>query len=242
MKMLFYLSMLAAFGVSAGIGFIYSGVYNIGADDPHLRFTHKVIQILRDRSIGARAKGIDVPTLDDPTLIADGAGHYTAMCSGCHLAPGMEETEIRAGLYPQPPRLAAHMHDESHAGMDVQAMAARQFWIIKHGIKMSAMPAWGTTHDDNSIWSLVAFLQKLPAMTPAEYATLTGTPGNDAHVDGHQHHEAGSAVNSTHQHGADAATSDVAPSGHVDAPGTAPHDHGEVEQPVKEHEDDGHEQ
>lgn len=241
MKTLFSLTVLATLGAVFGACFIYSGLYNIAADEPHWATTHEAIKILRDRSIDARTKGIDVPSLSDPKLIEDGAEHYTAMCSGCHLAPGMEETEIRAGLYPQPPRLAAHMHDESHAGMDLQAMAARQFWIIKHGIKMTAMPAWGTTHDDNSIWSLVAFLQKLPAMTPAEYAILTGTPGTDAHVDGHQHHEAGSAVNSTHQHGADAATSDVAPSGHVDAPGTAPHDHGDVEQPVKEHEDDGHE-
>ncbi len=38
--------------------------------------------------------------------------------------------------------------------------------MIKHGIKMSAMPAWGTRHDDATTWSMVAFLQKLPRMTP----------------------------------------------------------------------------
>ncbi len=236
MKSLFALAVLAALGA----GFIYSGLYNISADEPHWLITHKVIQTLRERSIGARAKDINVPALDDPKLIAQGAEHYAAMCNGCHLAPGMEDTEIRAGLYPRPPKLAAHAHGESHAGMDMQAMAARQFWIIKHGIKMTAMPAWGATHDDQSIWGLVAFLQKLPGMTPEEYAILTGIPGNESHVDGHQHHEEGSAASSAHPHGPDAATPQAAPSGHVDAPGTPPHGHGGDEQSEDIHEGDNH--
>ena len=49
----------------------------------------------------------------------------------------------------------------------------RAFWIIKHGIKMSAMPAWGKTLDDAAIWDLVAFVRKLPEMTPETYAQLS---------------------------------------------------------------------
>ena len=47
------------------------------------------------------------------------------------------------------------------------------FWIIKHGIKMTAMPAWSKTHTDAQLWDLVAFLDKLPKMTPAQYAEAT---------------------------------------------------------------------
>ena len=43
--------------------------------------------------------------------------------------------------------------------------ARRAFWTVKHGIKMSGMPAWGTTLDDAAIWELVAFVRKMPAMT-----------------------------------------------------------------------------
>jgi mono/diheme cytochrome c family protein len=49
----------------------------------------------------------------------------------------------------------------------------RAFWIIKHGIKMSAMPAWGKTLDDTAIWELVAFVRKMPEMTPETYAELS---------------------------------------------------------------------
>src|SRR3546814_1099025 len=55
-----------------------------------------------------------------------------AMCTGCHLAPGMSETEMSRGLYPAPPDLTK-----------TTVEAAEAFWVIKHGIKASGMPAWG---------------------------------------------------------------------------------------------------
>ena len=38
---------------------------------------------------------------------------------------------------------------------------AEQFWIIKHGVKMTGMPAWGVTHDDEMLWDVVALVRKL---------------------------------------------------------------------------------
>ena len=43
------------------------------------------------------------------------------------------------------------------------------FWILKHGIKMTGMAAWGPTHNDNLIWNMVAFLRKLPGLSAAQY-------------------------------------------------------------------------
>lgn len=175
------ISLLA--GLLAVWGFVYSGSYNIGADEPHWPLTFKLLEAVRDRSIERHASGIQVPDLTDPKLIAEGAEHYAAMCSGCHLAPGMKETEIRAGLYPQPPNLASHEHEGSHD--DGEWSAAQKFWVIKHGIKTTAMPAWGATHDDQSIWGLVAFLQKFPDMSVEQYRELT----SDEHEHHHHHHD-----------------------------------------------------
>jgi len=153
-----------------GVGaFVYSGIYNIGADDHHTRPVYALMQTLRERSIGWRSKELTVPNLDDPQLILKGAGQYAAMCTGCHLAPGMADSEIGPGLYPQPPELAKFRSDPREA-----------FWVIKHGIKMSAMPAWGGSHDDATIWSMVAFLKKLPGLTPGEYkAIVAKAPPDD---------------------------------------------------------------
>ena len=168
------------------MGFIYSGQYNIGADAPHWPFSGRLLEMLREQSIAAHAGGIEVPDLKDPELIGEGAIHYAPMCSGCHLAPGMENTELRAGLYPQPRNLAEAR--VAVANGDADRIAARQFWIIKHGIKMSAMPSWGATHDDISLWAIVAFLHRLPELSPAQYQTMIATESGHSHGDtGHDH-------------------------------------------------------
>lgn len=149
--------------VVAALLFVYSGFYDVAADEPHWRFTERVLQTLRERSIETRAGDIVPPKLDDPRKVAAGARNYAEMCAMCHLAPGLQDTALRQGLYPRPPRLADH---------EMDARAA--FWIIKHGIKASGMPAWGDSHDDTEIWGLVAFLAQLPTMAPERYRQLTG--------------------------------------------------------------------
>jgi mono/diheme cytochrome c family protein len=136
---------------------------------------------VRDRSIAAGAADLTVPDLADRDLIAQGAGHYSEMCTVCHLAPGVTTSELRQGLYPAPPDFSA----------GTSLRPAEAFWVIKHGIKMSAMPAWGSTHDDEAIWAIVAFLQQLPTLDANEYSALTGE--SDAvdhdHAAGEQYHE-----------------------------------------------------
>lgn len=160
--------------VIALAAYAWSGFYDIGADDPHWRLTFHVLQTVRDRSIRRRSEGIRVPDLNDPQLILKGAGQYAAMCTGCHLQPGVENSEMRAGMYPQPPNLSKTRVSPQDA-----------FWVIKHGIKMSAMPAWGRSHDDETIWSMVAFLQKLPSLTPQQYEAIVATAPRDTDMDMH---------------------------------------------------------
>ena len=162
--------------IVGGAAFVYSGLYNIGADAPHTRQVFAVLQTLRERSIQAHAANLVVPDLNDETLILKGAGQYAAMCTECHLKPGQRDSEIRPGLYPQPPNLTQAHIDPREA-----------FWVIKHGIKMSAMPAWGGSHDDTTIWSMVAFLQKLPGLTPQQYKDIVAKAPPDDDMDGDEH-------------------------------------------------------
>jgi mono/diheme cytochrome c family protein len=213
-------AVVATIAVAGAVGFVYSGLYNIGADDHHTEPVLALMQTLRDRSIEAHSQHISVPDLEDPQLILKGAGQYAAMCTQCHLKPGMEDSEIRPGLYPQPPNLSKFRPDPREA-----------FWVIKHGIKMSAMPAWGGSHDDATIWSMVAFLQKLPGMTSAEYEAIVARapPDDDMamdHAAGHSHEpqaepgHAGSALPATagSVEGAPVAPASVAQPASVAAP------------------------
>jgi mono/diheme cytochrome c family protein len=154
-------ALLAAIGAAA-FG-IYGDLYNVAADIPHTQPVFWLMTTVRERSIAVRAAGAVVPSdLADPKRIAAGAGEYAEMCSGCHLAPGIKRTEISQGLYPRAPEL------RRGSGLT----PAEEFWMVKHGLKMSGMPAWGVTHNDELLWSVVAFLRKLPELTPEQYRTL----------------------------------------------------------------------
>jgi mono/diheme cytochrome c family protein len=154
---------VVAVGAIGAALFIESGFYNIGADDHHTKIVLATIEQLRERSIAVRAGTVEVPPLEDPKRVMAGAQHYAALCVGCHLAPGVTKSDIRAGLYPHPPNLAQEDTKD----------AQRAFWIVKHGIKMSAMPAWGKSLDDASVWDIVAFVRKMPEMTPETYQELS---------------------------------------------------------------------
>jgi mono/diheme cytochrome c family protein len=152
----------------ATVGFVYSGIYPMAADSsPHNKITFWLLETLRERSIARAAQDITVPNLDDPALLLMGGADYNDMCVACHLKPGKTASDMSVGLYPAPPNLvlAAQASDDEQL--------RRQFWIIKHGIRASGMPAWGSGHDDERIWAMVAFLQKLPALNPLHYQILT---------------------------------------------------------------------
>ena len=47
------------------------------------------------------------------------------------------------------------------------------YWVIREGIRMSGMPAWGYRLSDADHWALVGFLQQLPELTPAAFRAAT---------------------------------------------------------------------
>jgi mono/diheme cytochrome c family protein len=160
-------------------GLVYSGAYYVGADRPHWSVTSWLLNVARDRSIQAHASGIAVPAgLDDPAKIMAGAAHYVEHCAVCHGAPGVEHGDLAEGLYPQPPKLADAARRYTPAEL---------FWIAKHGIRMTGMPAWGD-HTDGELWATVALVEKLPGMSDEDYAKLVAASRAQGghHPDSHE--------------------------------------------------------
>ena len=175
---------------------IGSGLYNVAADERHWSFVHGILNVTRERSIAVRAGDIQVPALEDAAMARRGAGNYDSMCVGCHLAPGIDESELSVGLYPAPPNLTEHAHADS----------AETFWIIKHGVKSTGMAAWGQRMDDKYIWDLVAFLRKLPSLSAEQYKAEVASSGGHSHGGGesaeHSHEEGEEHEEHQHSHGA----------------------------------------
>jgi hypothetical protein len=188
-KTLITLAVLAVVGAASGAVLLYAGAINVAADEPHHPLTYRLLEFSRERSIAVRASEIKPPiNLANPERVRLGSGNYDAMCVGCHLSPEAEDSEIRKGLYPTPPKLTAN----PEAALDPQFAQARQFWIIKHGIKASGMPAWSKGGmEDEAIWDLVAFLQRLPGLTATDYTALVASSEGHSHggLDAHDAHE-----------------------------------------------------
>lgn len=155
---------------------IYSGTYDVAATTEHTGFTHWVLDTAMERSVAARAGDVPVPDdLDSRARIEAGASHYAATCQTCHGAPGAEPAELAEGLNPKAPDLADEAEEWSPAEL---------FWITKHGIRMTGMPAFGPTHADEDLWSMVAFVRALPEMSADEYARLEEEAGEHRHAGG----------------------------------------------------------
>lgn len=161
--------------------FIFSGTYNISTANHDNAFVNWWLSEGATRAVKHHARGITVPSLDNPALVQEGFMHYDEMCVQCHGAPGKDPDEIAKGLWPKAPDLSMSPDDWTPAQL---------FWITKNGIKFSAMPAWGPTHDDDKIWSMVAFIEKLSKMSPADYQKMqTNTVKSEKSEDHHEEHE-----------------------------------------------------
>ncbi|HJU05301.1 MAG TPA: cytochrome c [Nitrospiraceae bacterium] len=110
-----------------------------------------------------------MPVLNDPQRIEAGLRSYHAMCKTCHSAPGRQPSTIQQGLNPKPPKLDSER---------VQNRRDEElYWVIKNGIRMTGMPAFGKTHQDEALWSIVAFVRQLPHLQGKDYAAMVQAAG-----------------------------------------------------------------
>ena len=165
MKLLKTAIILIFVGLFFGVGVIYSGYINVGANVADNRLIDWLLVTAREKSVERHSKNItnNVPNLEDQAFILAGAKNYDAMCASCHTPPGESNSPLSIGMNPPPPDLQ----------IEGQVTSANElFWVTKNGIRMTGMPAWGATHDDDVIWSLVAFIKTLPKMTSDEYTKM----------------------------------------------------------------------
>ncbi|HEX5757983.1 MAG TPA: cytochrome c [Thermoanaerobaculia bacterium] len=197
MKTLLTAAALLALLAAIALGALYGGAYDVAATSPETGVVAWALETAQERSVARRARAVEVPPLDRPELRAVGLIHYHEMCVTCHGAPGVPASEIGAGLNPFPPELAEEAEEYGPAEL---------FWMVKNGIKMTGMPAFGPTHTDEELWAIVAFVESLPEMSGADYAAAVraaglaglageaaeppGAPGeehSDTHRDPHDH-------------------------------------------------------
>lgn len=142
---------------------VYGGLYNVAATERHFQPIHTMLEKAMRQSVRLRARSIEEPPLEDERMQLRGAGCFRAKCEQCHGAPGVAQGDIGKSMQPLPgPLVDARKHWR----------ARELYWVTRHGIKMSGMPAWEFRLTDAELWSVVAFMQRLPDLNAQQYAGL----------------------------------------------------------------------
>lgn len=149
----------------SGLIYVYSGSYNVAATEPHFPAMRWALDTSYHASVESRSANIRAPEDFTPETVSAGAGRYAEMCAHCHGGPGAEPAGWSRGMRPEPPHLW-------RAASEWESQEV--FWLVKNGVKMSGMPAFGPDHDDAAIWEITAFVKELPGMQPETYQNLTG--------------------------------------------------------------------
>lgn len=158
---------LALIVLLAGLGgvlFVVAGLYNVAATEQHTEPVYRLLDYAMQRSVKRRTADIEVPDLTQQQRLRNGLVLYRRNCVQCHGAPGVSPDAFGMGMLPVPANLVATGREWKPAAM---------FWVIKHGIRMSGMPAWQHRMNDEEIWDVVAFVKQLTTLSPKEYAALS---------------------------------------------------------------------
>ena len=159
------LALIGALGIIVAIiaaVFFFGGYYNIAATEQDNGAVAWALIQVRKASIDRHATDTPPASLTDPATIQAGAKAFAARgCVNCHGGPGAQWAKFSEGLNPGPPDLK-----------DVvgELQPREIFWVVKNGIRMTGMPSFaGAGVPDPEIWSMVAFLKKLPTVSDADF-------------------------------------------------------------------------
>jgi mono/diheme cytochrome c family protein len=154
----------AVLGVAAavvGAAVVLGGLYDVAATQQHWQPTYNLLQTAMQHSVKQRARDIVEPPLADEAMALRGAGCFRDKCVQCHGAPGVSPEEPGKSMQPLPgPLVDARRHWRPR----------ELYWLTRHGIRMSGMPAWEFRLRDEELWELVAFMQRLPDLNAVQYA------------------------------------------------------------------------
>ncbi len=189
-----FLAVLAAAALVLLI--VFGGRFPVSATAAEPVVIQRLIHTAYEQSVTRQSAQITVPdNLGEDANVLRGAYNFQAMCSLCHTPPGAERSVQSQGMNPSPPPLQELLAERT---------PAEAFWVIENGVRMTAMPAFGPTHENEELWALIAFLQDSRAQDSDGYRTLVSKArqrysAGDGH--GHSHGEyAESDVNQAPHH------------------------------------------
>ncbi|HXW24989.1 MAG TPA: cytochrome c [Xanthobacteraceae bacterium] len=166
MKLLAFIGFVAIVVAVAAAAFFFGGFYSVAGTSEDPEIVKWALEKVRTASISRHATEAPPIPLDDPANIQAGARAFAARgCANCHGGPGVEWAKFSEGMNPGPPDLNDVVKERQPGEL---------YWAIKNGINMTGMPSFGKIEvPDKEIWTIVAFIKKLPSVSDADYKAWT---------------------------------------------------------------------
>jgi len=163
------LAIIGALAIVVAMGaaiYFFGGFYDVAARE-EIAPVAWVLTHVRQASIDRHASLTPPQSLDDPAQVRAGAQAFvTRGCVLCHGGPGVKWAKFTEGMQPYPPDLKDIVKEREPREL---------FWVVKNGIRMTAMPSFGAIGvPDAEIWSIVAFVKKIPTVSDADFKAWGG--------------------------------------------------------------------
>jgi mono/diheme cytochrome c family protein len=177
--------------VAAGYGAVLIR-HGFSAKDEPSAFEKTVARAMRNLAIPRDAKQARNPIPATAENLAEGREHFADHCATCHANDGSGDTEMGRNLYPKPPDLRLPQTQNLTDG--------EIFYIIQNGIRLTGMPAWGESHEEDDNWKLVLFIRHLPNLTAEEKKDMERFNPKSEHEDDHEHEPGSSSAHPAEEH------------------------------------------
>jgi mono/diheme cytochrome c family protein len=166
MRLLAFIGALGLVVAIIAAVFFFGGFFNVAATNPEPAPVSWALIKVRVASVDRHATDRPPAGYDSADKVQAGAKAYLARgCTNCHGGPGVEWQKFSEGLRPDPPDLTKIVPNREPRHL---------FWVVKNGINMTGMPSFGAIGmEDPEIWSVVAFLKKLPDVSEADFKSWT---------------------------------------------------------------------
>jgi mono/diheme cytochrome c family protein len=170
---------LAAFILLVGISYWYLTKYGFSARERPSALETMLARNARALATPAEARTLRNPLSQTEENLAEARHHFADHCAICHGNDGRGQTQIGSRTYPPAPDLRESGTQNLTDG--------EIFYIIKNGVRFTAMPGWGGEDEEN--WKLVLFIRHLPQLTDEEVKSMQemNRLGDKPHEDGHHH-------------------------------------------------------
>lgn len=158
---------------AAVLGYFSLGQAETRSDARPPAWERQLMSSTVDASVRRSAAGLHAPVPSNvEDAVAEGGRLYLNGCAGCHGKPGKPREDL--DHYPPVPQLAQ---------VGTHYSEPEIYWIVKHGVRNTAMSAYGPFYSDKEMWALASFLRQIDHLPPAVLERIQAKKGPDTSKD-----------------------------------------------------------